>query len=99
MGQHHMGHMYKGEKTKAEHAVFSSYRGVIGSVGRYDKDIWSVVRISPDSWNLIHEGAMSKDLFKGHVSFPGTSILDGLTRVRGLGQVELVPGTHELEPK
>lgn len=70
-------------------------------MGRYDKDIWSVVRISPDSWNLIHEGAMSKDLliFKGHVSFPGTSILYGLKMVRGLGQVELVPGTHELEPK
>lgn len=70
-------------------------------MGRYDEDICSVVHISPDSWNLIQEGAMSKDLliFKRHVSFPGTSILYGLTMVRGLGQVELVPGTHELEPK
>lgn len=29
-------------------------------------------------WNLKHEGATSKDLliFKGHVSFPGTSFVD-----------------------
>lgn len=92
-----MGHIYKGENVKARSTVISTYQGVTSSVGRYDKDIWPLGHISPCP--LGSEISQDLFIFKGYVSFPGTSVLYGLSMTRGLGQVELVPGTHELEPK